>query len=141
MNKAAENTQNQSAHTDSTQESISTETPREQPDYTGARRVEYIRRTPSRTIIPEADFSRYHDTTSNFAKIQSEPVYINNKPETKKTKAPKGRLSVGAVAAVVAICMVFSGGAAFGGTYLANSLSKTPDSALNSTNGSSAARR
>ena len=33
--------------------------------------------------------------------------------------------------------MVFSGGAAFGGTYLANSLSKTPDSALNSTNGSS----
>ena len=136
MNKAAENTQNQSAHTDSTQESISTETPREQPDYTGARR-KYIRPDAQQNNNTGADFSRYHDTTSNFAKIQSEPVYINNKPETKKTKAPKGRLSVGAVAAVVAICMVFSGGAAFGGTYLANSLSKTPDSALNSTNGSS----
>ena len=83
------------------------------------------------------DFSHYRDTTSNFAKISNEPVYINNKPESKKQKAPKGRLSVGAVAAVVAICMVFSGGAAFGGTYLANSLNETPDSALNSTNGSS----
>ena len=83
------------------------------------------------------DFSHYRDTTSNFAKISNEPVYINNKPESKKQKAPKGRLSVGAVAAVVAICMVFSGGAAFGGTYLANSLNETSTSAPNSSNASS----
>ena len=83
------------------------------------------------------DFSHYRDTTSNFAKISNEPVYINNKPESKKQKAPKGRLSVGAVAAVVAICMVFSGGAAFGGTYLANSLNENAALTPNSVSSSS----
>ncbi len=84
-----------------------------------------------------SDFSHYRDTTSNFAKISNEPVYINNKPESKKQKAPKGRLSVGAVAAVVAICMVFSGGAAFGGTYLANSLNENAALTPNSVSSSS----
>ena len=70
------------------------------------------------------DFSRYSDTTSNFSSIPNggqpgpNTVYIDNKHGTgrKKEKAPKGRLGVGAVAALVAVCVVISGGAAFAGT-------------------------
>ncbi len=76
-----------------------------------------------------ADFSRYQDTASSFTSIPRETVYINNnqtespeqKPQ-KKEKAPKGRLGLGAIAAIVAVCMIFSGGAAFVGTYAANKL-------------------
>ena len=68
------------------------------------------------------DFSKYQNTTSNFTHIPQNTVYINNQPK-KKEKAPKGRIGAGAVAAIVAVCMVFSGGAAFVGTYAANRMS------------------
>ncbi len=73
-----------------------------------------------------SDFSKYSDSTSSFVRVPRQTVYINNNSE-KKTKAPKARLGAGAVAAVVAVCMVFSGGAAFAGTYIANKMtSKNP---------------
>lgn len=77
-------------------------------------------------IIKESapDFSKYQDTKSNFAQIPRDTVYIDNKRSKKgNEKAPKGRIGAGTVAAIVAVCMVFSGGAAFAGTYAANSLS------------------
>ena len=93
------------------------------------------------------DFSRYSDTTSNFSSIPNggqpgpNTVYIDNKHGTgrKKEKAPKGRLGVGAVAALVAVCMVFSGGAAFAGTYAANHMtaSSTPNGTTGGTTGTS----
>ncbi|MCI8388074.1 MAG: trypsin-like serine protease [Clostridiales bacterium] len=80
------------------------------------------------------DFSKYQDATSNFAQIPRDTVYINNQPtKKKKEKAPKGRIGAGAVAAIVAVCMVFSGGAAFVGTYAANQMtaSEQPSSSNN----------
>ena len=74
---------------------------------------------------PQNDFSRYQNTASNYTQIPRDTVYINNQPEApkkKKEKAPGKRIGFGAAAAIVAICMVFSGGAAFVGTYLANRL-------------------
>ena len=66
------------------------------------------------------DFSKYRDTASNYVHVPRQTVYINNNPSKKKAKAPKARRGAGAVAAIVAVCMVFSGGAAFAGTYAAN---------------------
>lgn len=66
------------------------------------------------------DFSKYRDTSSNYVHVPRQTVYINNNPSKKKAKAPKARMGAGAVAAIVAVCMVFSGGAAFAGTYAAN---------------------
>lgn len=66
------------------------------------------------------DFSKYRDTASNYVHVPRQTVYINNNPSKKKAKAPKARMGAGAVAAIVAVCMVFSGGAAFAGTYAAN---------------------
>lgn len=66
-------------------------------------------------------FAKYRDTTSNYAHVPRQTVYINNNP-SKRAKAPKAKMSTGAVAAVVALCMVFSGGAAFAGTYAANKM-------------------
>lgn len=84
------------------------------------------------TEQPSNSFSRYQDTTSRYASIPRETVYINNNADSsvnggkkKKEKAPKGRLGMGAVAALVAVCMVFSGGAAFAGTYIANRVNGT----------------
>ena len=68
------------------------------------------------------DFSKYRDTTSNYVRTPRQTVYINNNP-AKKVKTPKARMGAGAVAAIVAVCMVFSGGAAFAGTYAANKMS------------------
>lgn len=67
-------------------------------------------------------FAKYRDTASNYAHVPRQTVYINNNP-SKKGKTQKAKMSAGAVAAVVALCMVFSGGAAFVGTYAANKLS------------------
>ncbi len=70
---------------------------------------------------PQHDFSRYQNTQSSYTQIPRETVYINNQPESKKKeKAPRGRLGFGTIAAIVAVCMIFSGGAAFAGTYFAN---------------------
>lgn len=69
------------------------------------------------------DFSRYSGASSDYSSIPNNTVYIGNKDQKKKKdKAPKGRLGIGAIAAVVAVCMVFSGGAAFVGTMAANRL-------------------
>lgn len=72
-----------------------------------------------------SDFSKYSDSSSSFVRVPRQTVYINNN-SAKKTKAPKARLGAGAVAAVVAVCMVFSGGAAFAGTYIANKMTSNP---------------
>ncbi len=71
------------------------------------------------------EFSHYQNPPSSYTQIPRETVYINNQteqPRKKKEKAPKGRIGAGTVALIVAICMIFSGGAAFAGTYFANSL-------------------
>lgn len=84
------------------------------------------------------DFSKYQDATSNFAQIPRDTVYLNNQPvNKKKEKAPKGRIGIGAAAAIVAVCMVFSGGAAFVGTYAANRLtiSEQPNTVVSGNNG------
>ncbi len=73
----------------------------------------------SANVNSAPDFSKYRDTTSNYVRAPRQTVYINNNP-AKKVKTPKARLGAGAVAAIVAVCMVFSGGAAFAGTYAAN---------------------
>ncbi len=54
-------------------------------------------------------------------------VYIAPQQQTtytaqKKQQTPRARLGVGSVALAVAICMLFSFGAAFGGTYLASTM-------------------
>lgn len=72
-------------------------------------------------------FAKYRDTTSNYAHVPRQTVYINNNP-SKRAKAPKAKMSTGAVAAVVALCMVFSGGAAFAGTYAANKMTENQTS-------------
>lgn len=77
-----------------------------------------------------SSFSKYDDTASSFARVPRQAVYINNNPQ-KSNKAPKARLGVGAVAAIVAVCMVFSGGAAFAGTYIANKMSPNSSTASN----------
>lgn len=67
------------------------------------------------------DFSKYSGASSSFVNVPRETVYIGgDQQKQKKQKAPKGRVGAGTVAAIVAACMVFSGGAAFVGTYAAN---------------------
>lgn len=73
------------------------------------------------------DFSRYQTTaSSSFASVPQEKIYINNTTAApvsqKKERKPKARLGLGSAAAVVLVCMLFSGGAAFAGSYLANNM-------------------
>ena len=98
----------------------------------GAQQNPYAGQAPQNPYTQQQhDFSRYQNTQSSYTQIPPrETVYINNQPQqeqgrAKKEKAPKGRLGIGAVACIVAVCMVFSGGAAFAGTYFANRLSGT----------------
>ncbi len=69
----------------------------------------------------ETPFARYQSSSSSFAHASSqnepqrETVYIDNSPK----KKPKARLGVGAAAALVAACVVLSGGAGFAGAMLA----------------------
>ncbi len=73
---------------------------------------------------PKADFSEYHSEIPSYASApeskKKETVYVSTQP--KEVKRPRARLSLGAAALLVAVCIVFSGSAAFGGTILANKL-------------------
>ena len=61
-----------------------------------------------------------------FGTAPQNTVYING-AKSVQTKKPKARLSLGVTAAVILICMLFSGAAAFGGTVIANVLTSTSD--------------
>ena len=77
-----------------------------------------IPQTPENTT-PKAEQAPAQDA-------EPQKVYISSQPQTysapQKKKAPRARLGVGSVALAVAICMLFSFGAAFGGTYLASTM-------------------
>lgn len=75
---------------------------------------------------PERDFSRYQTTGSTYASVPKETVYISSNtaaPEPPKAEKPqRTRFGAGRAVALVLACTILSGAAAFGGTYLANSL-------------------
>lgn len=76
---------------------------------------------------PVRDFSRYQTASPTYTTTASyeaprETVYAGApKPE----KKPRARLGVGATAILIAACMLLSGGAAFAGTYIANSMTES----------------
>ncbi len=80
--------------------------------------------TPAQEIAPEQELqneSYEEPTREDIPEPISEPtVYVNSGAKTEK--APHAKLGLGATAAVIAACVVFSGVAAFGGTFLANNL-------------------
>ncbi len=78
---------------------------------------------------PVRDFSRYQTaaptyTTTTSYESPRETVYAGA-PKTEKK--PKARLGVGATAILIAACMLLSGGAAFAGTYIANSMTQSAE--------------
>ena len=85
----------------------------------GAQQNPYAGQAPQNPYTqqqPQHDFSRYQNTQSSYTQIPPrETVYINNQPQqeqgrAKKEKAPKGRLGIGAVACIVAVCTHGRGG-------------------------------
>ncbi len=83
------------------------------------------------------DFSRYNNTQSHYAHIPPQTVYINNQADArKKERSQRGRIGFGSIALIVVLCMIFSGGAAFAGNYLANRLGSSNGSGqVGSSNG------
>ncbi len=79
---------------------------------------------PMQENIPAEDFQNEIYTEATHEDIPEpigEPtVYV--KSSAKAEKPPRAKLGVGATAAVIAVCVVFSGVAAFCGTFLANNL-------------------
>ncbi|MBQ8551818.1 MAG: trypsin-like peptidase domain-containing protein [Clostridia bacterium] len=76
---------------------------------------------------PARDFSRYQTAAPTYTTTASyeaprETVYAGT-PKTEKK--PKAKLGIGAAAILIASCMLLSGGAAFAGTYIANSMTET----------------
>ncbi len=84
-----------------------------QPDYSQARHERVY-------VGNQSPYQGNPNVRGNF--YQSQPIYEQPEPnKTKKEKKKKG-LSGGAIALIIAACVILSGGAAFGATCIARSL-------------------